>query len=97
VAEKLMEEVNRRSLQILFADYQMVKGFLEKKGFDLKSLQTPRVLQLLNENFGIHAMVIGQLSGPYVFTTKALDSQDGTASAIIKIDISLVDTFPVKP
>jgi len=96
VAEKLMEEVNRRSLQILFADYQMVKGFLEKKGFDLKSLQTPRVLQLLNENFGIHAIVIGQLSGPYVFTTKALDSQDGTASAIIKIDISLVDTFSGK-
>jgi hypothetical protein len=96
VAEKLMEEVNRRSLQILFADYQMVKGFLEKKGFDLKNLQTPRVLQLLNENFGIHVLVIGQLSGPYVFTTKTLDSQDGTASAIIKIDISLVDTFSGK-
>src|SRR4030043_285873 len=96
VAEKLMKEVNRRSLQILFADYQMVKGFLEKKGFDLKDLQTPRVLQLLNENFGIHAIVIGQLSGPYVFTTETLDSQDGTASAIIKIDISLVDTFSGK-
>ena len=96
VVEKLMEEVNQRSLQILFADYQMVKGFLEKKGFDVKNLQTPRVLQLLNENFGIHALVIGQLSGPYVFTTKTLDSQDGAASAIIKIDISLVDTFSGK-
>jgi hypothetical protein len=96
VAEKLMKEVNQRSLQILFADYQMVIGFLEKKGFELKDLQTPRVLQLLNENFGIHAIVIGQLSGPYVFTTKTLDSQDGTASAIIKIDINLVDTFSGK-
>jgi len=96
VAEKLMKEVNRRSLQILFADYQMVKGFLEKKGFDLKDLQTSRILQMLNENFGIHAIVIGQLSGPYVFTAKTLDSQDGTASAIIKIDISLVDTFSGK-
>jgi hypothetical protein len=96
VAEKLMKEVNRRSMQILFADYQMVKGFLEKKGFDSKDLQKPRILQLLNENFGIHAIVIGQLSGPYVFTTKTLDSQDGTASAIIKIDISLVDTFSGK-
>jgi len=96
VAEKLMKEVNRRSLQILFADYQSVKGFLEKKGFDSKDLQTPRILQLLNEDFGIHAIVIGQLSGPYVFTTKTLDSQDGTASAIIKIDISLVDTFSGK-
>src|SRR4030042_2349625 len=96
VAEKLMKEVNRRSLQILFADYQMVKGFLEKKGFDLKDLQTSRILQMLNENFGIHAIVIGQLSGPYVFTTKTADDQEGTASAIIKIDISLVDTFSGK-
>jgi len=96
VAEKLMKEVNRRSLQILFADYQMVKGFLEKKGFDPKDLQTSRILQLLNENFGIHAIVIGQLSGPYVFTTKTANDQEGTASAIIKIDISLVDTFSGK-
>jgi hypothetical protein len=96
VAEKLMKEVNRRSFQVLFADYQMVKEFLEKKGFDLMDLQTPRVLQLLNENFGIHAIVIGQLSGPYVFTTKTADDQEGTASAIIKIDIRLVDTFSGK-
>ncbi len=96
VAEKLMKEVNRRSFQVLFADYQMVKEFLEKKGFDLMDLQTPRALQLLNENFGIHALVIGQLSGPYVFTTKTADDQEGTASAIIKIDIRLVDTFSGK-
>jgi hypothetical protein len=96
MAEKLMEEVNRKSLQILFADYQMVKGFLEKKGIDLKNLRTPRVLQMLNENFGIHAIVIGQLSGPYIFTTKTLNSQNGTASALIKIDISLIDTFSGK-
>jgi len=96
VAEKLMKEVNRRSFQVLFADYQMVKEFLEKKGFDLMDLQTPRVLQLLNENFGIHAIVIGQLSGPYVFTAKKADDQEGTASAIIKIDIRLVDTFSGK-
>ena len=96
VAEKLMKEVNRRSLQILFADYQSVKEFLEKKGFDSKDLQTPRILQLLNEDFGIHAIVIGQLSGPYVFATKTVDDREGTASAIIKIDISLVDTYSGK-
>jgi hypothetical protein len=96
VAEKLMKEINRRSLQILFADYQSVKEFLEKKGVDSKNLQTPRILQLLNEDFGIHAIVIGQLSGPYVFATKTVDDREGTASAIIKIDISLVDTFSGK-
>jgi hypothetical protein len=96
VAEKLMQEVNRRSLQTLFVDYQMVKEFLEKKGMDSKDLQSPNILQLLNENFGIHAVVIGQLSGPYVFTTKTMDGREETASAIIKIDINLVDTFSGK-
>jgi len=96
VAEKLMKEVNRRSLQILFVDYQMVKEFLEKKGTDLKDLEKPKVLQYLNEVFGVHALVAGQLSGPYVFTTKTDKDKEGTASAIIKIDMRLVDTFSGK-
>ena len=96
VADKLMKEVNRRSIQVLFADYQMVKEFLEKKGFDLKDLETPKVLQLLNEVFGIHGLVAGHLSGPYVFTTKTIKDQEETASAIIKIDIRLVETFSGK-
>jgi len=96
VAEKLMKEVTRRTLQVLFTDYQMVKEFLEKKGFDLKDLETPKAIQLLNEVFGVHALVVGQLSGPYVFTTKTTKDQEGTASAIIKIDMRLVDTFSGK-
>jgi hypothetical protein len=96
VAEKLIKEVNRRTLQILFTDYQMVKEFLEEKGFDLKDLETPKGLQLLNEVFGVHALIAGQLTGPYVFTTKTTKDQEGTASAIIKIDIRLVDTFSGK-
>ena len=96
VAEKLMKEVNRRSLQVLFADYRMVKEFLQNKGIDLKDLEVPKVLQLLNEVFGVHALVFGQLSGPYVFTTKATKDQEETALAIIKIDTRLVDTFSGK-
>lgn len=96
VAEKLMNEVTRRSLHVLFADYQMVKEFLEKKGLDPKELETPKVLQLLNEVFGIHALVVGQLSGPYVFITKTTKDQEGTASAIIKIDMRLMETFSGK-
>ena len=96
VAEKLMKEVNRRSLQVLFADYQTVKEFLEKKDADIKDLETPKALQDINEIFGVRALVVGQLSGPYVFTTKTTDGQEGTASAIIKIDIRLVDTFSGK-
>ena len=96
VAEKLMKEANRRSLQVLFVDYRMVKEFLGSKGIDLKDLEAPKVLQLLNEVFGVHALVFGYLTGPYVFTTKATKDQEETASAIIKIDMRLVDTFSGK-
>ena len=96
VAQKLMKEATRRSLQILFVDYQMAIEFLEKKGTDLKDLEHPGTLQLLNEVFGIQVLVVGQLSGPYVFTTKTTKDQEGTASAIIRIDIRLVDTFSGK-
>ena len=96
VAEKLMKEVNQRSLQVLFADYYMVKEFLGNKGIDLKDLEAPKVLKLLNEVFGVHALVFGQLSGPYVFTTKATKDQEETALAIIKVDTRLVNTFSGK-
>ena len=96
VAEKLIKEVNQRSQRILFVDYQTVKEFLEMKGVVLTDLETPKVLHLLNEVFGIHALVVGELSGPYVFTTKTSKSQEETASAIIKIETRLVDTFSGK-
>jgi hypothetical protein len=96
VAEKLMKEVSRRTLQVVFADYQMVKEFYEKKGVDPKNLETSKGLQYLNEVFGVHALVAGELSGPYVFTTKTTKDQEATASAIIKIDMRLVDTFTGK-
>jgi len=96
VAEKLIKEVNRKSQQILFVDYQTVKEFLGKKEGVLADLETPKILHLLNEVFGIHALVVGELSGPYVFTTKASKDRDGTASAVIKIEMRLVDTFSGK-
>ncbi len=96
VAEKLIKEVNRRTVQVLFTDYQMVKEFFEKKGTDLKDLETSKGLQSLNEVFGVHALVAGELTGPYVFTTKTTEDQEATASAIIKIDMRLVDTFTGK-
>jgi hypothetical protein len=96
VAEKLIKEVSRRSLLTLFVDYQMVKEFLEKKGTDFRDLETPKILELLNEIFGVHVIVVGQLSGPYVFTSRTTKDQERTASAIIKIDVRLVDTFSGK-
>jgi hypothetical protein len=96
VAEKLIEELNRKSQGILFVDYQIVKDFLEKRGVALTDLETPKVLHLLDEVFGLHALVVGEFSGPYTFITKAEKDRDETASAIIKIEMRLVDTFSGK-
>jgi len=92
VTEKLIKEITQRSHQILIIDYQMVKEFLEKRGVLLTDLDRPKVLHLLNEVFGIHALVVGHLSGPYVFTTKGVKDQYTTSSAIIKIEMRLIDT-----
>ncbi len=96
VSEKLMKEVNRRSPQISFIDYQMVMDFLEKRGTPLSNIESPEVLYFLNEAFGIQIVVQGQLSGPYVFTTHTPKDRDRTASAIIKMDLKLIDALTGK-
>jgi hypothetical protein len=93
VAEKLAEELSLRSPRVLLVDYQMVKEFLEMRGIPLRDLEMSKTLHLLNAVFGIHALVLGQLSGPYVFATKGANDHDETASAIIRVEIKLVDTF----
>ena len=96
ITEKLIKEVTRRSAQILFVDYQMAKEFLEKKEIPLKDLESPKALRLLTEVFGIRVLVVGHLSGPYVFTTNAEKDKDEMASAIIKVEMRLVDPFSGK-
>jgi len=96
MAEKLTKEVSQRSQRILFVDYQLVKEFLEKGGYVLSDLETPKVLRLLDQAFGIHAVVVGHLSGPYVFTTKTLKDRDEMSKAILKVEASIVDTLSGK-
>lgn len=96
MAEKLTKEISQRSQRILFIDYQSVKEFLEKGGYVLSDLETPKVLHLLNQAFGVHALVVGHLIGPYVFTTKTLRDRDETAKAILKIETSIVETLSGK-
>jgi hypothetical protein len=91
-----MKEMMQRSFQVLFVDYQMVKEFLEKRGGFPSDLESPKISRMLSEVFGIHAIVLGELSGPYVFTTKGAKDQDGTSTAIIKIEMKIVDTFSGK-
>lgn len=96
MAEKLTREVSQRSQRILFIDYQLVKEFLEKGGYVLSDLETPKVLRLLDQAFGIHALVVGHLSGPYVFTTKTIKDRDETAKAVLKVETNIVDTLSGK-
>jgi hypothetical protein len=96
VTEKLIKELNRKSGQILCVDYPMIKEFLEKRGMPLSDLENPEVLQLLNEVFGIHAVVLGHLSGPYVFMSKSPKDPEGIATAVIRIEVRLLETFTAK-
>ena len=96
VTEKVIRELNRRSQQILCVDDPMIMEFLGKRGMPLQDLENPRVLQLLNEVFGIHAVVLGHLSGPYVFTTKSPKDQEGIATAVIRIEVRLLEAFTAK-
>jgi len=96
LAERLMKEMAQRSIQVLFTDYQMVKEFLEKRGVSPSDMESPNTSKMLSEVFGIHAIVLGDLSGPYVFTTKGAKDQDGVSTAIMKIETKIIDTFSGK-
>jgi hypothetical protein len=92
MAQKLMKEVDRRSQKILFVDYQMAKEFLEARGIPPAEFEASGTLRLLNEVFGVKAVVVGQLSGPYAFTTKG-GSGDEISSAVIKVDARMFDAL----
>ena len=92
MAQKLMKEVDRRSQKILFVDYQMAREFLEARGIPPAEFEAPGTLRLLNEVFGVKAVVVGQLSGPYVFTAKG-GSGDEISSAVIKVDARMFDAL----
>jgi hypothetical protein len=95
MAQQLMKEIDRRSQKILFIDFQMVSEFLDARGIRRSEFEAPETLRLLNEVFGIKAVVVGQLSGPYAFTTKG-GSGGETSSAIIKVDASMMDALTGK-
>jgi len=98
-AGRLTKELEQGSRRVLVVDYQMIKDFLEKRGISVKELEKPKVLDLLSQVFGLNALVTGVISGPYVFTAppaRGQEGQEGTASAIIKVEARLVDPFSGK-
>jgi hypothetical protein len=95
MAQELMKQIDRRSQKILFVDFQMAREFLDARGIPPSEFEAPGTLRLLNEVFGIKAVVVGQLSGPYVFTTKG-GSGGEISSAIIKVDVRMFDALTGK-
>ncbi len=93
LAEKLMKEMAQKSGQILFVDYQMVREFLQKGNQPLSGHEFLNASKMLNEVFGIHAIITGELTGPYVFTTKGEKDQESASTAIIKIETRIMDTL----
>jgi len=96
LSEKLIKEMIQRAPQTLFIDYQMVKEFLEKSELTPLELELPKASRVLSEVFGIQAIVLGEITGPYVFTTKGTKDQEGTSTAIIKIEMKIIDTLSGK-
>jgi hypothetical protein len=93
ISEKLLKEVERRSQRVLFVDFPMIRDFLEKKGIDAAEIEKPETLKMLNELFGLNAVVTGQLSGPYIFSSQGVKDQEGTSSAIVRVEVRLIDTL----
>ncbi len=92
MAEKLVKEVSQKTPHLIFIDYPMVKDFFEKRGLSERELESQKGLRLLSEAFGVHAVVTGQLSGPYLFTTKGPKDQEELASSIIQIEAKIFET-----
>jgi hypothetical protein len=96
IAERLIKEVDRRSSRVVFVDYRMVREFLDQRGISQADLEKQNVLRLLNEVFGIQALVIGHLAGPYTFLTTGSKDLEETASAVLRIEAKVIDTLTGK-
>ena len=92
VAERLRESLESRTDRILCLDDQIIVDYLKRRGIEAARLDDPMVLRIANTVFGVHVLLHGTLSGPYVAasTGKGGDGED-TALAIVRIQVKLVE------
>jgi len=92
VAEQLRNSVERRTDRVLCLDHQVILDYLKTRGIETIRLDDPMALRIANTVFGVHALLHGALSGPYVSTSmgKAGDGEN-TALAVVRIQITLVE------
>jgi len=91
-AERLRNSVESRADMILCLDHQVVLDYLKRRGIETIRLDDPMVLRIANTVFGVHALLYGGLSGPYVSTSMGEGGdEENTALAIVRIQIKLVE------
>ena len=92
VAQRLRNSMESRTEKILCLDGQVILDYLNRRGIGSIPLHDPMVLRIANTVFGVHALLYGTLSGPYVVasTGKGGDGDD-TAMAIVRIQGKLVE------
>ncbi len=91
-ARRLRESMERRTDTILCLDDQVVVDYLKRRGIGSIRLDDPMVLRIANTVFGVHAILYGTLSGPYISASmgRGGDGED-TALAIVRIQARLVE------
>lgn len=92
VAERLRESLESRTDRILCLDDQVIVDYFKRRGIEPARLDDPMVLRIVNTVFGVHVLLHGTLSGPYVAASKGKGSDgEDTALAIVRIQVKLVE------
>jgi hypothetical protein len=93
VAERLRHSLENRTEGVLCLDDHILVDYLKGRGIESVSLDNPMVVRIANTVFGVHALLYGSLSGPYVTASKAGEQvEKDTALAIVRIQAKLVET-----
>lgn len=92
VAQRLRNSMESRTERILCLDGQVILDYLNKRGVGSIPFNDPMMLRIANTVFGVHALLYGTLSGPYVVaSTGKKGDGDDTAMAIVRIQGKLVE------
>jgi len=91
-AEQLRDSLERRTDRILCLDDRVIVDYLKGKGIEATGLDDPMALRIANTVFGVHALLYGTLSGPYVSASAGRgDDGEDTALAVARIQVRLVE------
>ena len=92
-ARRLRESLETRTDTILCLDDRVVVDYLNGRGIGPVRFADPMVSRIANTVFGVHALLHGAISGPYVSASMGKGG-DGeyTALAVVRIQIKLLET-----